>query len=83
MALNEYLYTVCYYYLTVKLAIIFCQGGKENYQKITSIKGIDFRIQSLYTIQYAGALSSAGRAPALQAGGHKFEPCSAHQAALL
>ena len=24
------------------------------------------------------ALSSAGRAPALQAGGHRFEPCSAH-----
>ena len=25
------------------------------------------------------ALSSAGRAPALQAGGHRFEPYSAHQ----
>jgi hypothetical protein len=24
------------------------------------------------------ALSSAGRAPALQAGGHRFDPCSAH-----
>ena len=23
-------------------------------------------------------LSSAGRAPALQAGGHRFEPCSLH-----
>ena len=25
-----------------------------------------------------GALSSVGRAPALQAGGHRFKPCSAH-----
>ena len=25
-----------------------------------------------------GAVSSVGRAPALQAGGHKFEPCTAH-----
>ena len=26
-------------------------------------------------------LSSAGRAPALQAGGHRFEPCCSHQVA--
>ena len=30
-------------------------------------------------IIYMWALSSAGRAPALQAGGHRFEPYSAHQ----
>ncbi len=29
------------------------------------------------------ALSSAGRAPALQAGGHRFDPYSAHQREVL
>ncbi len=29
--------------------------------------------------QPAGAVSSAGRAPALQAGGRRFEPVTAHQ----
>ena len=29
-------------------------------------------------VKTTGALSSAGRAPALQAGGHRFDPCSAH-----
>ena len=31
------------------------------------------------TILLLWAHSSAGRAPALQAGGHRFEPCCAHQ----
>ena len=31
-----------------------------------------------YKSAITGALSSAGRAPALQAGGHRFEPYSAH-----
>ncbi|CAI3614866.1 hypothetical protein CNEO4_380007 [Clostridium neonatale] len=30
------------------------------------------------TISILWAHSSAGRAPALQAGGHRFEPCCAH-----
>ena len=34
---------------------------------------------TIYTILWAH--SSAGRAPALQAGGHRFEPCCAHHKA--
>ena len=45
---------------------------------------LDFEKTFLYTCRCrsgdnTGALSSAGRAPALQAGGHRFEPYSAHQ----
>ena len=32
----------------------------------------------MQVVSGAGAVSSAGRAPALQAGGHWFEPSTAH-----
>ena len=45
-----------------------------------SFKTIDKILLIRYnsTCQGKWALSSVGRASALQAGGHRFEPCSAH-----
>jgi hypothetical protein len=40
-----------------------------------------FRFVCVRRTENIRANSSAGRAPALQAGGHRFEPCFAHQRA--
>ncbi len=42
-----------------------------------------FSILIFVTKRLEGELSSAGRASALQAGGHRFDPCSSHQKTLL
>ncbi|MDK2985611.1 MAG: hypothetical protein PWQ96_1253, partial [Clostridia bacterium] len=40
---------------------------------------IDIAFRTSHIELRLGVVSSVGRAPALQAGGHKFEPCTAHQ----
>ena len=44
--------------------------------------GVDISFSTWYTFELSRANSSAGRAPALQAGGHRFEPCFAHHSVL-
>ena len=48
---------------------------QKNHKKVLT----EFAKSSiLVLVDKKWALSSAGRASALQAGGHRFEPCSAH-----
>ena len=55
-------------------------GGIPEWPKGADCKSVASRFDgsnpSSSTIRWAH--SSAGRAPALQAGGHRFEPCCAH-----
>ncbi len=67
---------------------IHWQQGMEKKAK----KAVDFFKSAWYnlklsrdilTLEWIWANSSAGRAPALQAGGHRFEPCFAHHTSFL
>ena len=61
-------------------------GGKRNYakkeKKVLTRKNryaiIQFVARCAVGFRPVGKHSSAGRAPALQAGGHRFEPCCFH-----
>ncbi len=50
---------------------------REIARNYTPAFGFEF-YQDRQRMNIKGANSSAGRAPALQAGGHRFEPCFAH-----
>jgi hypothetical protein len=58
-------------------------GGTFSLDKNLIKKGLFFSLTKAgYLVKYlltSGAISSAGRASALQAEGHRFEPCIAHQ----
>ena len=48
-----------------------CHGGGRGFESLLG------RLKILYFLKWDH--SSAGRAPALQAGGHRFEPCWSHR----
>ena len=55
----------------------FCYGSlvkRLRHRPFTAVTGVQFPYESPIMWDH----SSAGRAPALQAGGHRFEPCWSH-----
>ena len=60
--------------LTSKVSIT-----KDFFESLFNFEGLDPQERGIFVLKRIWGCSSAGRAPALQAGGHRFDPVHLHQ----